>query len=148
VRTDVLEEVVSHEHASDTYGVVLTAAGDVDSSATETCREQLRQAWAKEPPFATVAGGVLTVDDAYLALTKDPLLVVPVATDRSTAIIERARARIDDGICVTSCPRRGDSRLCPWHSEMALEFVSLETFTSWSKAHCPQLRALLPELRN
>jgi N-methylhydantoinase B/oxoprolinase/acetone carboxylase alpha subunit len=146
VLDDVLEELVSEEQARDSYGVIFAKDRTVDERETRRRRAALRKEWRASPPFT--AQGALTFDDEYVTLTKVDSLVVPAPIDESSPIIRRARDIIDESICSTSCARGGDPRVCPWHAPSALEFLSVEVFTTWSKAHCPQERALISELES
>jgi len=145
VLEDVQEGRVSMEAAWAEYGVVVDS-GSVDLPATEERRKTLKQEWNRRPPFASIDGHVV-VDDAYIALQGTPELVVPVAVDVASPLVAAARGAIDESICRGECPRRADSRLCPWHSDHGVRFMSPEILSEWTQRHCPQSRNILPKLR-
>jgi N-methylhydantoinase B/oxoprolinase/acetone carboxylase alpha subunit len=140
VLADCVAGVVSPESACDHYGVMLRG-NDVDRHATAARRASLAEQWLAEPLFVDLEGHV-TVDETYAELLRSPERCVPVAEDTSTAAVRALRARVDESICETSCVRRGDPRVCPWHSDRDLTFLSIDVLMLWSKMRCPQFTRL------
>lgn len=145
VRLDVEEGLVSREQALDFYGVVFNASSEVNLPATKGARDASAAKWADSPPFPVTATG-LSVDPEYTRLQGDSKLTVDPSVDDVSGLITGARMFLDTDYCAGSCPRKGDALLCPWHSETALDMLSVDTYRRWTKRQCPQKAALLRHL--
>ena len=144
VLADLEDELISIEQCREQYGVVASMDGYdvvIDHEATAALRAELATV-----PARNVVNGCVTVDDASFLERGRPHRTAP-AEHPDDAVIARARASLDVGVCRNECPKAADPAACPFHNDEALKYWSPDNLNRWARTHCPQKTAVVQHFR-
>jgi N-methylhydantoinase B/oxoprolinase/acetone carboxylase alpha subunit len=139
VRLDVVQDLISVEHARIAYGVVLARKNGqlvVDAAATEAERASRRSG-------ARTTAHIGLDEEARRRLAEGHRQENTTRPQLDRAVAE-AKGLVDETICRADCPRRADGRVCLFYNDDALANWNAPLFAEWARRRCIQGERLRP----